>query len=95
MVFGGALLIVGGTVWGGFVLSILWGWFVVPAFGVEPIGVANAIGLAGIAALLRAKVSSGTSEKKEAVDLWTDSLAQVLGVPGIALCVGWVIHFFM
>ena len=36
----------------GFVLTILWGWFVVPQFGVKPLPVIYAVGIMGILAWL-------------------------------------------
>ena len=37
--------IVVGAVMNGYVLSVLWGWFVVPVFSVPPLSIATAIGL--------------------------------------------------
>lgn len=64
IVVGGFAVIVGMALWNGYLLSVLWGWFVVP-LGVPSIGVAHAIGLALIAGLL--KGIRETSEEKGAL----------------------------
>lgn len=40
------LTLVWGAAWGGFTLSVLWGWFVVPLFGLPALSIAQAFGLA-------------------------------------------------
>ena len=42
------------AIWGGFVFSKLWEWFVVP-LGLQPLGVAHAVGLMATGKMLRAK----------------------------------------
>jgi hypothetical protein len=67
----------------GFCLSILWGWLIVPVFGLPALGVAPAIGLTVFLNLLlnHSKVES--------------SLGGVLASPFVALLLGWVVHLFI
>ena len=73
----------------GWVLSIMWGWFIVTTFNAPPIGVWAAIGIAfcvGMFVPNRAK----TDEDQE---WYTSVIAEVLGTL-IALGIGWLIYHF-
>jgi hypothetical protein len=77
----------------GWVLSILWRWFAVPMFGLPGIGIAEAVGVALIVAMLthehrREPKSESTS------DSLTDAAAVFLR-PLFALLVGWVAKGFV
>jgi hypothetical protein len=67
----------------GFCLSVLWGWLIVPVFGLPALGIAPAIGLTVFLNYL-------LNHKKE-----ESSLGDVLLGPMLALGVGWVIHLFI
>ncbi len=82
-----------GTILRGFVLSILWGWFVVP-FGVPPIGIAWAIGLS-----LMVGMVARDSAPKKTDDEPGKAVAKFLGLmlllPLLTLGLGWIIHAWM
>ena len=96
---GGALLI--GIVWNGFVLSTLWGWFMVPAFGLPAFGVIKAAGISLVVRYLTYQLDTKdfteddgkTSEEKLKKGLYTLSFAIIY--PLFALGVGWVVHLFL
>jgi hypothetical protein len=67
----------------GFVLTVLWGWFAVPVFGLPALGIAPALGLTVLLGYL-------LNHKKEG-----QSLADIFAGALAALGVGWVIHLFM
>jgi hypothetical protein len=67
----------------GFVLTVLWGWFAVPVFGLPALGIAPALGLTVLLNYL-------LNHRKEG-----QSLAGIFGGALAALGVGWVIHLFM
>jgi hypothetical protein len=67
----------------GVCLSILWGWLIVPVFGLSALGVAPAIGLTVFLNFL-------LNHKKE-----EQTLADVFATPLFVLGVGWVIHLFI
>ena len=67
----------------GFVLTKLWGWFVVPVFGLPALHIAAAVGLS----LLLGYLLSTTKEKTSLVGIFANA--------GAAYLVGWVIHLFM
>lgn len=72
----------------GLLLSLLWGWFVVP-FGVPPIGIAWAIGLSVLMAMLT-KEPPGDSSKTA-----NEKLGRTIMFLLLSLFVGAVAHLFM
>jgi len=82
-------LLVAGVLWRGYVFSVLWGWFMVPIFGLPPLAVAPAIGLAMVAGFLLIQPSAPKDE----------GIAMMFGtmflVPLFAWLFGWIVHLFM
>lgn len=77
-------LIIAISVLRGWVFSILWQWFAVPIFGLPPLGVAQAIGIAVIFSMLTHQYVP----KKED-DSW-QPIVFVLLSPLAALLIGWI-----
>lgn len=76
----------------GYVLSILWGWFVVP-FGVPPISVAWAIGISVLVTLLTTQYVKTEGDSKP--DFVTMTFFGI-SIPLIAWFIGFIVHsFFM
>jgi len=87
-----AALIALAAAWRGYVLSILWGWFVVPGFGAQPISVPLAIGLSMLIGMVtnhRSMTEAQDPEKK-----WMPLWALTLG-PLVVLDMGWVVKQFL
>lgn len=74
----------------GYVISIMWGWFVVP-LGVPAIGIAHAIGLAGMLGALNVAKSSDKVEGRAMA--WI--MDMLLIRPAIILGIGWIVKQFM
>ena len=72
-----------------FVLSVLWGWFVVP-LGVAKIGMAHAYGLSLIPTTILGVRGLYAPEDKR-----TESVASALIMPAAALLFGWIALGFM
>ena len=80
---------------GGFVLSKLWLWFVVPATGLNPIGVANAIGLSFFVGYFKSDIVKDYSGEKNVVDAAAKDLMTAYLRPFWLLLIGWIIVSFM
>ena len=87
-----AVAIVLGSVWRGYVLSVLWGWFVIPVFEAPRLTTVGAIGLSLIASFL---TYQSNAAKKRDDDALIEALAVAAVVPAMALTMGWVVHLFM
>lgn len=95
----------------GYVLSVLWGWFIVPTFGAPELGIVPAIGLVlvvgilthgtrGIGDIASYLKKNGEDENKDE-DLKAcgkkllEYCAVIILAPLIALLLGWIAHLFM
>jgi len=80
---------IGAAIWRGYVLTILWGWFVVHAFGAQPLAIPLAIGLSMLVTFL-------THSPQNPKD--TDS-AFIIGMavfgPALVLFMGWIVQKFL
>lgn len=74
----------------GWALSVLWGWFIVPLFGLPVLSIPYAIGIALIAGMLKGHTKDpDTDDDKAAV------LAKIFLFPFIALFIGWIVKGFI
>ena len=81
--------------WSGYTLSVLWGWFVTPAFGLPALTVAQAYGVA-----LMVRACKGPNiPKDKPKESFGATLAKVAILPpvwcGILLLVGWAAKQFI
>jgi ABC-type phosphate/phosphonate transport system permease subunit len=90
-----SLMIAPVAVWRGYVLSIMWAWFMVPAFGLPPLGVVAAIGVAMTVGMITHQYIKSNDDDNEIVrDIVNALLADVFG-PLYILGAGWVVQGFM
>lgn len=82
-------MVAGMLLWKGYVLSILWDWFIVPVFHVSSIGIPLAIGITIVFNLLT-NHNYRTEEGKE----WEVIFKAFLG-PLFLLGIGWVVKQFL
>lgn len=83
-----------GTAWYGWILTILWAWFVVPTFRAPVLTLPVAIGLALIARLFGFSTSS-TDEKKSQADRFSYVAVWMITMPAMSLGIGWLVHLWM
>ncbi len=76
------------SIWKGFVLSILWGWFLVP-LGVPAIGTAHAIGIAVLVSMLTYQ------HRKSSSEVSLEPLFLSFVSPLFALAIGHIVKGFM
>lgn len=79
---------------GGWVLSVLWGWFIVPLFDVSQITVLQAIGLTVVAGMFATRKADTKAEENPGKAILTSVLWPV-AYPLAALLVGWLVHLMM
>lgn len=85
-----------GAVWSGFVLSVLWGWFVVPTFGAPILNIPAAIGIAGIVSYLtRSSHKEKTKDDGDPLGRAIIAIGEMLLLPAFSLSFGWLVHLFM
>ncbi|MEM7209586.1 MAG: hypothetical protein AAF434_17335 [Pseudomonadota bacterium] len=84
----GALLV--STIVTGFVISVLWGWFVAPTFGVPELSIPIAIGLAMVVSYFTYQHDAQSKE----VD-WGRTVGFLIARPIVALGFGWLVFQFV
>lgn len=86
---------VAGMTWSGFVLSFLWGWFFVPAFGVPAISVPSAIGIVLIMHYMTNKYQNKSNDE---ITKW-EHVAEKIGIevmkPAVTLLIGLIVKQWM
>jgi len=75
----------------GWVLSVLWAWFMVPTFGLAALTIPQALGLSIIASCLTSHPNSRDSSGESAVETFLRSILR----PLIALACGFVVRLFL
>jgi hypothetical protein len=83
------LYFVVGIILRGWVLSILWAWFIATQFGIQEIQIVHAIGLSLIITYLTKTPS--TSVNFRDVDMYIG----IIILPFIVLGMGWIVKLFM
>ena len=93
-VVGIALLIALASVWRGYVFSVLWGWFIVPIFGLPVLTIPVAIGVAMVVSFLTYQYQHNEDKRSQG-----DRIASLVGViilyPLLTLGIGWVVLQFI
>ena len=96
-----ALVVIGGVVgmfallalsalWKGYVLTVLWGWFVVPTFGLPALALVPAMGLSLVVSFLTYQHNATTQSKGTG-----EATAHAALMPLFVLGIGWAVHQFM
>ena len=79
----------------GYALSKLWLWFIVSAFGVVPLGIAQSIGLALVVSFITHQYDGYIDREKSATERLIENSVVLLLSPALALLVGWVVKAWM
>ena len=91
--FGFLALMAGSAALNGWVLSVLWRWFVMPTFGVAAISIPAAIGLSMVIHYITYQPVHDPRDTREKL---IEALVFLFFKPAIALSFGYVVHrFFM
>jgi hypothetical protein len=83
--------IVAGTMLSGWVLTMLWAWFVTPTFGLPLLSIPQAIGLCLVVNMLAGQSRTGKDGDKD----WANLLAVAFVGPLLVLAMGWIIAGFL
>ena len=80
------------AVWRAYVMTVLWSWFVIPMFGLQPLTIAVAFGLCLFVALFSRRTNSDEeNEKMKSWQYWAVNAVSPLAILGL----GWIAKQFM
>ena len=95
-VVGAIVSIAVGAIWKGFVLSVLWRWFMVPIFGLPELSLVVAIGVGLVISFLTYQhIEIEPAEEESFGYRFGKALFAAIFYPAIALFFGWIVHLFM
>ena len=94
MFFLPVLVIIIATILNGCVLTILWGWFFIPTFGLPPISIAQAMGIGLVINYLTYHLVRTPATEESGSDQLKFMAIQAIYRPVTVLAIGWVIHLF-
>jgi hypothetical protein len=77
----------------GYVLHVLWSWFMVSTFGLPELFISQAIGLMVVVNFASGRMGARTTKAED--DEWQGDLAKGIFNPLIALLIGWIITWFL
>lgn len=83
------------AIWNGYVLSVLWGWFIVTTFEARPLTIPAALGIAAVLGYLTHQVEEYTDKDKSTLERFTQTILVGLFRPAFALAFGWIVYRFM
>lgn len=83
------------SIWSGYVLSLLWAWFIVAAFEIRPLSIPAAIGIALIARYLTYQWNVKEPDYESASHRTYMSISMAILYPAFALAFGYIAHLFM
>lgn len=89
IVLGGLAAMVISAVYRGWVLMLLWAWFVSPTFGVPALRIPTALGVAVLVGMLTFNPTGKESRS------FTEALACSTASTTVALVVGWIYSLFL
>ena len=89
-----ALLVIS-SVWRGYVLTLLWGWFIVATFGLPALTLAAAIGMSLVVSFLTYQGDAAKASEGGVSERFIKAAAQSLLFPAAVLGFGAVVHQFM
>ena len=88
-------VIVLSSIWSGYALSVLWAWFIVPAFGLPKLSIPLAIGLALIVSYLTHQLDNREKDNRTASEVLVAGIATSFVKPLIVLLTGWVVKLYI
>lgn len=89
-----ALLLIPQVIWSGFVLSVLWGWFISAAFNAPQLSIAPAIGLSMVVRYLTYQ-QLPADKSKSSTERVIEALAVAFIQPAVTLGFGYIVHLFV
>lgn len=88
------IVMVFGTIFSGYALSILWGWFIVKTFNAPALTIPIAIGISMIVNYLTQSIDTKKNDDSATIILIKAIFVSILK-PGFALLFGWVVVQFV
>lgn len=83
------------TMVNGWALMTLWGWFIVPIFGLPSLTIVQAIGVAMVISFLTKRHDLSEQKKRSTSETISFLIGASFLLPAITVAIGFIIHQFM
>lgn len=83
------------SIYSGYVLSVMWDWFIVSHFGLKALPIPFAIGLALIISFTKKQDSEDKSDTNELGEILLKGIVKSLAKPSMFLFFGWIVTLFI
>ena len=87
--------VVGSALLNGWAISVLWGWFVNPLFGLPLLTIPYAIGLGLVVSMFLPQNTTSETKDKSWGEVLTSMIVKVVTTPLAAVAMGWIVHSFI
>lgn len=91
LIVGFILILIMSVMWSGYILSILWSWFMVPIFGLPELSVPAAIGVAIVFGYFTRGIKMSAESRKD----WAETISTAFLTPLVFLFMGWIVKSFL
>jgi hypothetical protein len=92
---GGLLLIVMSSIWYGYVLSIVWGWFMTPVLHAPTLSIPAAIGISSVVRLMTSQQIEENGKEKSTSERWLGIFLRSFFLPAFVLFSCWIVKHWM
>lgn len=89
------VLIALGSIFNGYALKVLWGWFIVPIFHLPQLSIPSAIGIALVVGYLTKQTNDCEEKERSGGEKFSRAVLEAILRPSLALLVGWIVQKFM
>ena len=87
------IVMVGGAICGGWAIRILWGWFIIPIFGLPVLTIAQAIGVGMMVNLLTSRTQT-QKDDRDTTERIVYATFYAIGYPALTVGIAWVVTLF-
>lgn len=88
-------MIVPSVMWRGYVLSIMWGWFLVPTFDLPLLKIAPALGISAIFGFMSPSCKKEDDDSDSIGQIVLKSVVKAFAIPAWFLLFGWIVKHWM
>jgi hypothetical protein len=89
------IVLIGGSMWSGYVLSVMWEWFVVPVFHAPQMSVAVAIGLSMLIGMLTRNPQEESKKETDTASMMVSSFSWAFLYPLFMMGLSYFVHLFV
>jgi hypothetical protein len=89
------LIVVVSSIANGFVLTVLWSWFVIPIFSLPPLNIPQAIGISLVMSYLTHQKTESKNDDKGILEQAISLLLYVILYPALVLGIAWIVQLFL